>query len=225
MTIYFSPTGHIITSRGTISLSGAAAAAVSFPIVVDDFEDGDIDEYTGEQQDLDAATVQQTTVFHNDFALELASGSDGSIRNIESQSGLNDYPEVGDTFRFAFQLDNDDTNAQVGFAVQDTATRDLYVINIQASFSDSYSLQRLVDGNLTTLDSGSWPGTVGSWFEIETDWGDPTISMDMFDDQGNSVGDPVQADDTTYTDGGIEWIVQGSLATVLGYFDWMRIVG
>lgn len=181
---------------------------------IDDFEDNDIAEYTGNTGPFD---VVSTTAFEGTYSLKGSSG--GSLATIVSTSGLNAYPAQGDTIDYrAYTTDTDPAgtggdSARAGmlFGVTESGGNisDGYgAINNYAD--DNIQLQKFSGGgrsglNSTTID---WSSYNSEWIRGEIEW-DSTITYTVYDDAGTVI-DTVSASDSSYTSGGIGWYINAA---------------
>jgi len=164
--------------------------------VIDDFEDNDISEYSG---DTGEYTVQSTTVKVGSYALEIPNISGDGGRHIQSLSGLDKYPQAGDTFEFWVRSEVGNS-ATPGFALQNDAKNDCYDI----LFNDStLGIRKFSGGSVSTLSSVSHTISAATWYRIVVEWGGGgVITATVYDSSGSEVSN-VSANDTTYTGGGI----------------------
>lgn len=170
------------------------AAGITFPIVIDDFEDGDVAEYSG---DTGAVTVQTTTVKSGEDAAEISAGQN----EIRSFSGLNDYPEQGDVFAFNHHF-GDGAIPRFLFGVQDADN--YYRVELDSSASEMRLVKR--DGGAeTVLDSTAIAFDLNAWVETSVEWRtNGKMVVEHFDSTGTSLGS-VDAKDTAWSSGGVGW--------------------
>jgi hypothetical protein len=170
--------------------------------VVDNFEDGDLSEYSGSTGDFN---VQQTTVFEGSYALERP-GIPGTTA-ITSTSGLNHYPSRGGKFQYRFRATaNAGRDAYVGFARQsEVEIADGY--EIRTGLDDDNLEIALRDGGFTVLNETPlvWPRD--EWLRVRVDWGREStddITVTVFG-ASNSELASVTATDSTFDAGGVEF--------------------
>jgi hypothetical protein len=202
---------------------GTGSEGSTGPVVIDDFEDNGISEYSGDTGDF---SVVSSDTYQGSYSLEPT--TDGTLYDIYSESGLGNYPEPGDTFRFNLKSQaslNESGSEKFRFewAVDDSA-------------GYSYGLehrQTLGQFALVTEDSGSFDFTATSsqdlsvesdeWLEYEITWGEDTITATLIDSDGNALGSLSmdrglsEANEGT----GIAW---KSSADEAAKFDYARIV-
>lgn len=166
---------------------------------IDDFEDGDLSEYGG---DTGAFDVDGTDpVFEGSFSLK------GTTNNSQIASfpgdGLDNYPVRGDVIEFSTFRGNADTGTEMIFGMETAGTNGQF-----------YSAELTADGEIRITIDGGGTGNVlasrdvgtpvGEIFTNTIEWGDPTIRFEVRTADGAFIG-AVEADDTTYDDGGIGW--------------------
>jgi len=183
--------------------------------VVDDFEDGDVAEYSG---DLIDASVQTSVVNEGNEALALSTNGFSSIR---STTGLNAYPSAGDTFRVDVQISGSGDYI-FGYGVQQETNRnDMYLVIADAG-GDDLTLAERSGGNESTLASANATHSTGVWNQIEVQWGSSgTHTIRMLDDAGNELG-KLSATDSTLTSGGVAF--ENAAGGETAYFDFVRIL-
>lgn len=186
--------------------SGGGATTPSSPDkTVDDFEDGDISEYSG---DTGNYSVQTADVHGGNQALE--STSTGTpFFNIRSTSGLDNYPEAGDSFHWWVNSDTGDggTQARIAgkFGLQDASN----YYDVQFDFNNgNIAINERVSGSETQLGiAAGFTTTAGTWYKVGVDWGDNgTITAIAYESDGSTQMDSVTASTNTYASGGIGWV-------------------
>lgn len=190
--------------------------------LIDDFEDGDISEYS--EKNGTSNSVQTSTVKFGTYALRI--NNQGSTTDkIQSFAGLDRYPQAGDTFEYYAQAtDVSDTFSEIWFGIQeDTAQPPGYTVVMQGN-NDTLNLRKY-DGTETEVGFGSplastsvtW--NANEWYRFKVEWGaGGTITVTAFDSGGTQVGQ-ISATDTGYTGGGFGWRVENSSS----YFDHAEI--
>lgn len=184
--------------------------------IVDDLEDNDIAEY---KYNTGNFTTQSTTVKEGSYALEYTATSNS---HMTSYSGLNYYPQQGDTIKWNGYL-NGSNYILLYFACQsgtgDSSTRpDGYASFLDLSNSE-FKLRKRDAGTNSTLASSSFTFSTGEWYEVKLDWAsDGTMTHTLYDSTGSTVASH-SATDTTFTSGGITWQANDS-----AYMDYARVV-
>jgi len=165
--------------------------------VVDSFEDGDLTEWDSEFDQKNLANVVSGPVHHGSQALELS----GEHFHLNSTSGLDNYPQAGDTFSGWIRAGPNVSGALViTYGVQDFDNH--YVARINYPY-DNVIIRKTENGNHTTLAETEMGFTADAWYEVEIDWGlDGTHTVTMYDSSGSQLGS-VSATDSTFTTGGI----------------------
>lgn len=188
----------------------------STPTVIDDFESGSLDAYTGDKTAFSADST--TPVFNGSFSLKCATAESELI----STSGLNAYLDGGQTM--AVQAYGELTSRpvvapQVAYFVQDI--NNFYLAEFVVG-NDILRLYRKQGGGFTALASASV--VVGDQTEYQlrvTPATDGTHTIRLMDAGGDTELKSISTIDTTYTDGGIGFR-QGNTGKVA--FDYMRLL-
>jgi len=185
-------------------------AGESYPFVepftelgpIDDFEDGEIDEYSGDKVSF---SVQNSVVQEGTNALQM-SNDDGASNEIRSTSGLPRYPSEGDTFSFRVYFENSDSAAEMHFGVQDSDN--YYRARIIPSVGE-ISLGKYVSGSLTNLDTDFGSIPTGEWLEGIIEWNTsvspPEISFTLNDSAQTEIAATSPVQDGEFSSGGIGW--------------------
>jgi len=187
--------------------------------VIDDFEDEDIGEYSG---DTSGASIRNYPTQSGDASLSMK--SDGSTpKNIVSTSGLNYYPETGDTYAYWAYVSNADNRAVHYFGASDIDNA--YRVDLNPA-EDRVRVSVVDSGNTTTLGEISASVSTNVWYEIEVDWGSSGgFTVELFEDDGTSLGTFTTTDDT-YLSGGVGWGSAPRVLTTLdleAIFDFARV--
>lgn len=180
---------------------------------IESFEDGDLSEYnfaTGKS----GATVVSSPAYDGSKVLELAN----THTQMNSTSGLDDYPKNGDIFSVWVRATNNAASVNFTYGVQNDHNR--YFIRVNFS-GGNISLHRYEGGTDTVLASDSAVSpSYDTWYEIKIEWCECAHSISLRDTQGNRVSH-ISATDTTWTDGGIgfdAFLSSGGTA----YFDYVN---
>lgn len=201
---------------------GAARAGLlgALVAIIDNFEDGDLSEYTLNQDTNTNGTITTVTspVYQGQRALQIVNDNDGDVsadrnQSAVSTSGLDYYPQQDDTWTVRIRgNDWTNVNADHQWAVQDTAPvlanyiPPCYRLAILGQ-PDTFRIQRIdSDGTVTTLaedTSVTWSNYNDDYLECTTTWlADGTIDVEIRDSSGTAITSG-SATDTTYTSGGI----------------------
>lgn len=181
--------------------------------VVDDFEDGDIAEYSGATGSYTANT--NAPVYNGSYSLK---ASASTAAELISTSGLNEYPAQGDTYVVQVRFSSDANVAGVLFGVQDT--NNLYLVQIHAG-SDNFQLFVESGGGFTKLAEDT-AATIGAseWYECRIDWATDGTITPMLLDSADSQVSQISATDTSYSSGGIGFRSNASNSI----YDYARVV-
>lgn len=161
------------------------------PTNVDDFEDQNLDEYTG---DVDDASIVTSPASEGDYSVRVNSGKNEII----STAGLSNYPAQGDTIRVDVQLLDSANETRFGWGVQDADN--MYFCQITHT---ALSLQKRSGGDNTVLDVAT-DLTVPKekYLTLEVKWkNDGSMTVILFDN-GSKIGS-VSEQDQSYGGGGI----------------------
>lgn len=187
-----------------------AGLEVTFgPAQIDSFEDQDLSEYSGATGDF---SITQDFATDGDWGLEY-SAADGL--SIISQSGLDHYPSQGDIIKYDWET-TASTSATSGFA------RFNFGFGVQTNDSNRYYVQINVDGGSTSIwEDGaddriavdfSTDYDANTHYSVEITWDDGTLggsagdlTVVVTDEDAGTEVTTISANDTTYSDGGIEW--------------------
>jgi len=186
--------------------------------LVDGFEDGDISEYSGSTGDF---VVNQTSPVPNGSNRLERNESSATSSGISSTSGLNNYPERGDIFKF--QVIPANSADQIGFLFFGTSISSTYEVFLNVISGDFELRDR---DNFNTLDKDtSVSYTTGQEYavEIDTSSGDD-IACTLIDESDGSTVSSVSATDNTYNSTFIGWQDNISNSNTSGWVvDYLRI--
>lgn len=187
--------------------------------IIDSAEDGDVSEYSGVGADT-----------FGDITTSNSRATDGSLSILIfendgwyiSTSGLNTYPQAGDTIKADVYPSSSDAGGSILFGCQsDGKLGSLYYVNYD--YDGDLLLEKISDtGATTTLASTSATKYDGEWLSYTINWGsNGTIDATVERSNGDTVAS-ITGSDTTYTDGGIGISTAGSNSNVDTYFDYIR---
>ncbi|MEM9336469.1 MAG: DUF2341 domain-containing protein [Patescibacteria group bacterium] len=191
---------------GNVSASSTSSSSEVF-IVVDDFEDNNLDEYGG---DKGLFSTNATFAFGGGFGLdtsgfETSRAPDGifSTTSVVSQGEIIRYMQYVDTTPGA----GAENEACAMFGVQTPGLdNDNYGVCLELFGTERISLVKNVEStdtfpNVVLLSSSTVTYTTG-WYEVEIDWQtDNTIDVTLFDPSGTEVAS-TSATDSDYSFGG-----------------------
>jgi Domain of unknown function (DUF2341) len=174
-------------------------------LAADDFEDGDIAEYSGQTTLFGANT---SFLFDGDYGLDNA-GDEGSRANTGGMYRLDQVVSQGETFRFMQYVDTSAGSGDetcVKFGVQNPGSaNDNYAVCLEQFGTDRISLAKDVidnDSSGIILATSTVTYTTG-WYEVEVDWEtDDDIIASLFEADGTLVT-TISDTDSSYTSGGI----------------------
>lgn len=191
--------------------------------LIDSFEDHDIDEYYTSSSNW--SIVHDTNkATHGQHALESSFGQGGSDALwSDSGMGLDHYPQRGDTFKTNHRLQSDANGCGHQFGCSGDGSNiypDGYSARVNFKNNGEFRLihQDPDGGNggeytiaSTTIDTSNLLNT--EHIEIETHFGDPTITSTLYDTIGSEVAQ-ISGDDSDYYGEGFGWItsIDASLA-------------
>lgn len=165
--------------------------------VVDDFEDGDLNEYTVKQG---SPTTTSSPTYFGSNTLEIS----GSDTELVSTSGLPRYPSAGDHFRYRVRATGGAGTAKLLYGVQNNNTDERYAISIDF-INDDVSLYHENSSSRTTLaeDTTSCIFSEDEWFRIEVDWRtDGTHTVSFCNNSEDQLA-RISGTDSSITEGGI----------------------
>lgn len=209
-------TGLNVSGSGiTVSGRGVDAGAVTTgPVVLEDFESGDLTEYNG---DTGQFSVQTGTVYEGTYALN------GSGNNRYSILNPNIDFSQGETIEFRNYRDDKDWRMGIHFGVQDPTQippNDSYTLMTGAPGFDLY---KGANNSGTKLAETSITKEVGAWGRWEIDWRTNGDMVCTVEDSGGGQLAQITGNDTTWTTGNIGWFVyDGSGGNIQYYFDYLR---
>jgi hypothetical protein len=199
---------------GSVAMTQPAAAATGS--VIDDFDDGDLSEYTVYREG--PATVVSSPTYSGSGALAFDSTSADAV----SMSGLANYPTAGDTFSTRVRWTPGANGAVFAYGIQsyvEYGDQELYYVLIKPD-ADQIALKKKDLSGKTKLEKNFNVGmSADTWYNLEVDWQtDGTHTVTLYNDADGQVTQ-LSSTDTTWTDGGVGFYGRelNSAATV--YFD------
>ncbi len=193
--------GSTVASAGAVQGEASTADGT----VVEDFERTDpLAEYGGRESlyRTTSAAYEGSTALINDG---------GSYGSLVSTSGLGTYPERGDDVTCYFDNADDDNFMAVHlFAQSETDVPDSYAVGLGGA--GGWRIWRLQDGSTDVIASQdlSTSEQIDGWYRAEIQTDSTTIYADLYDDATDELLASIQADDTTYTSGGIGFRSRGN---------------
>ena len=181
-------------------------------LVIDDFEDGELSEYSFDRGSSGASVVSGTA-YKGSQSLAIS----GTNTELISTAGLDYYPAAGDTFQYWVRATNGAKRFNVTYGVQDHDNR--YYVQLD-TVEDYVRLWRYESASATLLaKDGTASINENTWYRVEVEWttgGQHTITIT--DESGTQLTQ-ISATDSTWVKGGIGY--DAYLATSGGtvYFD------
>jgi hypothetical protein len=150
-----------------------------FKYLIDNFEDGDVDEYSGSS--IAPYTVQSSIVKHGKYALNM---SDGTTTKLLDNSTLPNHIKPGDRFSYWVLKTEESSYNRFYFGGENESWRNTYSSNLQA---DKVQLEILMDGNMIQLDQDtSFDPAPNVWYRAEVDWGrNGNITVNWYNSSGH----------------------------------------
>lgn len=204
-----------IGGMGTMALSEPATAATS-GTVIDNFDDGDMSEYSVYREG--PAVITSSPTYSGAGALKI----DGTSTDCVSMSGLNSYPSAGDTFSVQARWSTNANAAILAYGVQtyvEYSDQEYYYVVIDPD-NDDLALKKVDTNGVTGLEKNYSVGlTADTWHKLEVEWAtDGTHTVTLYDDTGAQVTQ-LSASDSTWTDGGIGFFGREINSGGTVYFD------
>lgn len=189
---------------------------------IDNFDDQSLSEYTG---DTGSYSFDTSTVDQGDASLTI-SGSTASDQNIQSSSGLDNYPSRGDIWRYKVRINNTSiTRANLMFFTTDAGNT--YTVAVEPGTGD-FQINVWTSSSVDVVAADTTVTySTGVWYEVEVDTSDTannTIAAKLIDDAGNTDAD-ISGTDSTYDTGDVGWQYNGGDASHQAWFDNARITG
>jgi len=189
-----------------ITVDGQTVFTAADPFIIDDFEDGNISEYSG---DTGTFTTTTTNPIGGTTSL-LYPSSGGGDTTIMSTSGLDNYPSAGDEFSFKVRTSSvTNTQAYVGFGTTLNAVPEFSGDGYFVFFNyngGKFSFRRFDNGSRTILaEDTSVSYTSNETYTVEVDWGSAgSFTVTLLDTSGTV--STLSASDTEYSSGGFGFV-------------------
>lgn len=149
-------------------------------VVVDSFEDNNISEYSGDTGNYQVKTDRS---FSGDYALYNGGNND----TITSYSGLDNYPQPGDTIRVRTYHGDDEAGSSIGFGF-DSGGSNGYRAGYHAG-QDYWVIYQYENGSANDVSTvnDSTPKS-GQWWEWIIDWSlNNKITFTVLEDDGSQI--------------------------------------
>jgi hypothetical protein len=157
----------------------------SFPLVVDDFEDGDVGEYS--QYGIVNSSVVTSPTHDGSGALEFTNMH--SDYGLESTGGLAHYPHQGDRFRAWFRFEpsaGQNNHATLAFG-KDARGRQYEVSAVKQRSGNDWEVTLYGNGSVSNADSFTTTLSPQTWYGYEVEWGVSTIECALLDASENRI--------------------------------------
>lgn len=178
-------------------------------VVIDDFEDGDLEEWHGEGKSV--FSVTSTRAYAGSYALEYVNGGTatrGVVTHPNLSPSLSTYPGRGNTIlAWSYHGHSDNRCQVIAFGAEGYDTSDSRVpwrsaYSVQVNLSANELRLRKVGSDGTTVPLESVPASppVNEWILTRVDFdinGDDTIAVTLEDSEGFEIG-AVSVTDGTY---------------------------
>jgi len=212
-------TGATIDGTDVTEITVDGDTVFSAVKIVDDFEDGNLNEYVG---DTGSFSFSSSTVFSGTNSLELPAGQGGIL----SDSGLANYPSMGDTFEVYLRFPGtDDMSVSYGTdgSLSGTVPNDGY--SAQIATNGFVALLRRDGGSRTFLTKSSGNTIpINTWLRLEIEWVNDNHTMKLFNNDTSSQITTLTTTDSTYSSNdGIAFKAGGSGGGG-GFIDLMQII-
>ena len=181
------------------------------PAIIDDFEDGNLNEYQGDVSDFSITSSSTISGSNSLKAVNIEGNAGGREKYIHSTSGLANYPSAGDSFSFKKRIDGA-INSQSGmvFGVQ-ASENDNYFVKIRTGSNGSIDINKDVSTSSlgSNLARSSMNINTNDTLRCEIDWGsNGLISVELYNDDTNTFIGSASTTDSDYTSGGIGWLTK-----------------
>jgi len=186
--------------------------------IVDDFEDGDLNEYVGATGNF---SFSSTTVFNGSQALQ-ASGGGGTIA---SDSGLANFPAMGDTFKCHVNFSGTD-DLEVGYggngAVSGLADEG-YGVDVDAG--GDFVFRRFDGGGSFTELARTNPSIpTNRYLRVLIEWVNNNHTIELFDTTNSNKLSTITVSDATYSNNTGIFLRDGGSGSAGGFFDLYEII-
>lgn len=195
--------------------------------IVDDFEDGNLDEYTTGSGDSNGTqSVTNSFVQNGSNGLEIYEDNSQSWAYSTDSNSLNHYPDDDEIYRVWVKLDGGtdaDPKVLVYYGLTDRSNA--YYAYISSS---SVELHTVNSGTDNTFASDSSPGlSDGTPYDLEIDWSrGGTHTLKVYDNSGTEQVSISGSESVNHQDSGIGFEANASGgSTSTSYFDYARTGG
>jgi hypothetical protein len=178
---------YVTTDGGASDYVDVSVINAASGTVIDSFEDGNLDEYSG-------ATNQYavTTAVSADGSYSIKAESIGNAEKVVYSDGaapaLLTYPRESDTFAYEFQpgsFSSQDYEAGIEFG--DAGGGDRYSVAVVETGGNNDDFELQVGNGATTATDGTFQLSTGTWYEVSVDWGSNDVTVTVTDASGTQI--------------------------------------
>ena len=188
--------------------------------IIDDFEDGNLSEYTHDPSRNGQASLVSSPTIHDNQALAI-SNEDAELISLPG-NGLTTYPSQGDVFVYHLRGTGGAARTNFRYGVQDH--KNGYFVRVNLA-DDRLKLFKYQTGNSTQLAKQTSGFTLDqdTWYKVEVKWGtDGTHTVTLTDMAGTQLAQ-VNAPEGTWTSGGVGYDAYLASSGATAYFDYVKI--
>jgi len=181
-----------------ITIDGQTAWTAILDSVVDDFEDNNLNEYSG---NTGSFTTQTSPVYNGSYSL----GDVSQNRSIYSDvgDGLPYYPQRGDTVEWRTHQSGGNDVATTGLFSSGGRSGNGYDFRPGSVDGTGYmQIRRWDGGSQTTIASANSVAVEYEWMRHRVESDASTLTYKVYDSSGNKLGQ-ISATDSTYSNRGI----------------------
>jgi hypothetical protein len=187
-------------------------AVPALAATIEDFEDGNISEYTNTGA---GAAVTNAAAHDGNYGLELTNGSGGWIYRDDAQV----HNQQGDVVSYWAHTGGDTNRIYLGFG----ATAGGCYSAVIAPNTTSFIIQLNAGYGFADIGTVSQTWQANHWYRVEVHWGTGTIQALLFDSDGTTLLNTVNASDNTFTNGGLAF--RGFVGAAPVYVDTIDLNG
>lgn len=184
--------------------SGVYPVSVDEVTIVDDFEDGNLNEYSGDTGDY---VITTNNPWNGTNRLELERDGSNVFSDIESTSGLNAYPSKGTkwtVFVLCTVDPSDNMFSRTLFGLIDNSN----AFQVQVGWhNDTFGISSRGGGSLSESTTASSALSSNTWHRIEVTWDDGTlggsdndITAELFEEDSETALASVSGNESEYAD-------------------------
>lgn len=179
----------------TVTVQGAGDSysfTVAVEEIVDDFEDNNISEYTG---DTGAFSTVQSPVQNGNYSLEY----DASGQEIFG-TGLSTKPSRGETLKYYGRTTTNNDRCVTYFYVSNAVkgSVDGYGLAAPNTRGDTFQLNRYDSGSATSLASKTFDFVIDKWYEVTVKSTSSDLTVELRDEAGTLL-ETLSATDNTHS--------------------------